>query len=307
MALLLQVLITGLAAGAVYGLIAVGISLLYRLTGVVHLAIGEVVGLSVFVALAVIGGAGPATGTDPGVASFLLSVGVAAAVAVGVGLVSYLLAVRPFLSRGWSFGWIGGLLALAFAIRGLIQASFTRASYVFPDPIGFDRLADGGVIRLGGGVTVQVRAFAILAAAALLAALAVWVLLRTDVGRGLQAIAGDRLAARASGLPVERMVAGAFAAVGVFAVVAALAQAPAAPVSADTGALLGLKALVAAMLAGFGSPWRVLGAGLALGVVESGVATAGVLGPAFRDVIPLALVLAALFVRPSRTEAAWRS
>jgi len=306
MALLVQVLITGLAAGAVYGLIAVGIALLYRLTGVVHLAIGELVGLSVFVALAVIGGAGPVTGAASA-GSFLVSLGVAAAVAVAAGLITYLLAVRPFLARGWALGWIGGLLALAFAIRGFIQASFTRASYVFPDPIGFDRLGDGGVIRLGGGVTVQARSFAILAAAALLSALAVWVLLRTEVGRGLQAIAGDRLAAEALGLPVERMVAGAFAGVGVFAVVAALVQAPAAPISADTGALLGLKALVAAMLAGFGSPWRVLGAGLVLGVLEAAVASAGFLGPAFRDVIPLALVLVALFVRPSRGEAAWRS
>ena len=48
-----QVVVTGLAAGAVYGLVAVGTSLAYRLTGVVPFALGDLVGLAVLAALAV--------------------------------------------------------------------------------------------------------------------------------------------------------------------------------------------------------------------------------------------------------------
>jgi branched-subunit amino acid ABC-type transport system permease component len=59
-ALVVQVVVTGLAAGAVYGLVAQGYALVYQLTGVVHLALGEFVGLSVFTTLAVAGG----TSTD---------------------------------------------------------------------------------------------------------------------------------------------------------------------------------------------------------------------------------------------------
>ena len=49
MSLALQVLVTGLAAGGVYGLVAVGHSVIYRLTGIVHFAYGELIALGVFV------------------------------------------------------------------------------------------------------------------------------------------------------------------------------------------------------------------------------------------------------------------
>ena len=294
MALLLQVLITGLAAGAVYGLVAIGFSLVHRLTGVVHFALGELVTLTVFVTLGVAGGGGPVSRAEVGGARFAgaLAAGLAAAILVGATL--YLLAVRPFLARDWTLGWIGGMVAVAFAVRGVLQAAFPESPYVFPDPIGLDRLGDGGVLRLGDGVTVPVRAFVVLAAGVLLAAAAAWVLERSTVGRALRAIADDRVGARVSGLPVERLLVGAFAATGALAGLAAVLQSPAAPVSIDAGALLGLKGLVAALAVRFGRPWVAFGAGLALGIVEAAVGSIGVLGAEYRDVIPLALVVVAL-------------
>jgi Branched-chain amino acid transport system / permease component len=50
----LQVLLSGLAAGGIYGLLAVGHTLVYRLTGIVHFAFGDLVGLAMFVALLVL-------------------------------------------------------------------------------------------------------------------------------------------------------------------------------------------------------------------------------------------------------------
>ncbi|MDQ3879153.1 MAG: hypothetical protein M3290_12515, partial [Actinomycetota bacterium] len=61
MALLIQIVVTGLAAGAIYGLVAVAFSLVYRLTGVIHFALGEMVGLSFLVALFVTGSVAVAT------------------------------------------------------------------------------------------------------------------------------------------------------------------------------------------------------------------------------------------------------
>ena len=51
MALTLQVLVAGLAAGGVYGLVAAGHSLVFRLTGIVNLAFGDLIGLGVFTTL----------------------------------------------------------------------------------------------------------------------------------------------------------------------------------------------------------------------------------------------------------------
>src|SRR5207302_2543234 len=103
------------------------------------------------------------------------------------------------------------------------------------------------------------------------------------------------------GLPVERLLMIAFGLAGVLAGAAAVVEAPAAPVSLDTGALLGLKGLVAALVVGFGSPWAGFAAGLGLGVLESVVASVHIggfqLGPAYRDLVPLALAVVLLAFR----------
>ena len=64
MQFLLQVVVSGLAAGFVYGLVAVGHSLVFRLTGTVYLALGDVIGLGIFTTLLVAAGTGPVTQTS---------------------------------------------------------------------------------------------------------------------------------------------------------------------------------------------------------------------------------------------------
>jgi branched-chain amino acid transport system permease protein len=289
--LIVQVVVTGLAAGAVYGLLGVGTSLAYRLTGIVPFALGDLVGLAVLTALAVEGGAGPVTATSVPAWRSVLGIAAALAVAVVTGLLLYLLAVRPFLRQRSAIGWVGAMVAAAFAIHGFVAAAFVRQSYVFPDLLPFDRIGNGGAISLGGGATVQARAFFVIAVGVGLAALATVVLRRSRQGRALQALAMDLDAADTVGLPVDRLLALAFAGTGAIAALAAVVAAPGSPVNADTGALLGLKGLAAALIAGFGSPWRSFVAGLGIGVLEAAVTTLHVggfrLGPSWRDVAPL--------------------
>jgi branched-chain amino acid transport system permease protein len=298
--LFVQVVVTGLAAGAVYGLVAVGTSLAYRLTGVVPFALGDLVGLAVLAALAVEGGTGPVTATS--VPAWRTAAGLATglAVATAAGLLLYVLAVRPFLRRRSTIGWVGAMVAAAFAAHGFLAATFVRQSYVFPDPLPFDRIGNGGAISLGGGATVQARAFFVIAAGVALAAGAAALLRRSRQGRALQAVAMDLDAADVVGLPVDRLLALAFAGTGAVAALAAVVAAPGSPVNADTGALLGLKGLAAALVAGFGSPWRSFGAGLVVGLLESGVTSVHVggfrLGPSWRDVAPLLLAVAVAVV-----------
>jgi branched-chain amino acid transport system permease protein len=293
--LIVQMVVTGLAAGAVYGLVAVGTSLAYRLTGVVPFALGDLVGLSVLAALAVEGGTGPVTATNIPAWRSVAGIAVALAVAVAAGALLYLLAVRPFLRQRSTIGWVGAMLAATFAVHGFLQAAFVRQAYVFPDPFPIDRIGTGGAISLGGGATVQARAFLVIAAGLALAAGASALLRRSRRGTALQAIAMDLDAADVVGLPIDRLLAFAFAGTGAVAALAALVAAPGAPVNADTGALLGLKGLAAALIAGFGSPWRSFAAGLVVGLLESAVATVHVggfrLGPAWRDVAPLLLAV----------------
>ena len=71
MSLVVQVIVTGLAAGAVYGIFAVGYSLIYRLTGVVYFAFGDLVAFGVFTTLLVAAGTGPVSQTSLGFGRFL--------------------------------------------------------------------------------------------------------------------------------------------------------------------------------------------------------------------------------------------
>jgi branched-chain amino acid transport system permease protein len=155
-----------------------------------------------------------------------------------------------------------------------------------------------------GDASFQVRTIYVAGTALALAALAAWAINSTRSGRGLQAIASDREGALVVGVPVERLVALAFGLAGGVAALAAITAAPSATVSADTGTLLGVKGLAAALVVRFGPAWLAFAAGVAFGLVEAGIANVSIgaleLGPAYSTAIPLALVLLLLAARPPR-------
>jgi len=302
-ALAFQVLVTGAAAGAVYGLVAVGHSLVYRLTGVVNFALGDLVGLGVFATLLVASGTGPVTQTGVNGGRFVLALAVGLVVCVAASVASYLFAIEPFVARGSTAGWVAATLAVAFALNALIAVFFTRASYVFPDPLPFRDIGSAGFFGVGD-VQIQARAFFVFGVGVALAAAASLTLTRTRFGRGLQAIAADADAARIVGVPVELLVAAAFGLAGTLAALAAIAAAPSGAFDTQSGLLLGVKGLAAALLVRFGSPWRAFAAGVGLGVAEAAIAgltlSGHELGPQYREVLPFAFVLLVVALRPAR-------
>jgi len=298
----LQVFVSGLAAGGVYGLFAAGYSLIYRLTGIIHFAFGDLVGLGIFATLLVLAGTSPVSQSGAHEPRFVVAIVVGLAVCVLAGAGTYVGLVQPYLSRGSTIGWVAGTAAVAFAIRAVIGATFQRSSYVFPDPLPFHRVGTAGYIHFGGA-QVQARAFFVAGLAIALALGSAWFLERTRYGRALRAVADDREGARVVGVPVELLVTLAFALVGAIAMLAAVAAAPGEAVNANTGTLLGLKGLVAALAVRFGPPLWAFAAGLVLGVVEAAIANVHVggwqLGPSYREVLPLAFVLLLISLRPS--------
>lgn len=305
MSLVAQVIVTGLAAGGVYGLLAVGYSLVYRLTGVVYFALGDLVSFGVFATLLVAAGTGPVSQTSVSPGRFLVGLAVGLLACVGVGAATYVLFIEPYLLRGSTLGWVASTLAIAFALRGMIGAVFTRPAYVFPDPFHFEDLGRNGIVTVAGA-SVQIRSFFVIGLAAVLAGLAAWTLDRTRQGRALQAIASDPEAARFVGLPVETLVALTFGLVGGLAAIAAVVAAPSTPFTVDSGALLGLKGLVAALIVRFGSPWAAFAAGLGVGLAEAAIDNMGGigLGPQYGELIPLAFALGVIAYRSLRSDPA---
>jgi len=231
-------------------------------------------------------------------------VALVATAALGSG--SYFAVIHQFLARGSTLGWVAATVAIAFAIENLLAVAFPRSAYVFPDPIPFHRAGNEGIVHLGGA-TFQLRSLFVIALGLVLAAAVNYVVQQTRFGRGLQAIADDAEGARFVGVPHDLYVGLAFGLVGALAVVIAVAAAPSGPFSVTTGALLGVKGLVAAVVVGFASPARAFAAGLVLGVVESAIASGELfghgIGSAYREVVPIGFALLLLAYR-ARAQAA---
>jgi branched-chain amino acid transport system permease protein len=295
-AVALQALITGLATGAGYGLIALGFSLVHRLTGVIAFAHGDVVVGAVFVGVLVVVGTAPVASSPGAGRALALAVATLAAGAI-LSAAVYLLAVRPFLPRargaGDVVGWVAGGLAAGLLVRELLGLPFAQQAYALPDP-----LAGAGVLRLGGGVTVPVRAFEVLAIGLAVGVAVERALALTGAGAVVRAVSEDPVAAALLGVPCERVVLAAFALAGALAGLAGLLIAPATPIGVDDGVLLGLKGIAAALLGRLGSLRLALAGGLALGVLEGYVIAWSTLGARWADVLPLALLTVLAATRP---------
>lgn len=296
---LLQVVLAGLAQGAVLGLVALGFSLVAGTAGILPFAHGDIVVGSMFFAVLAVLGRTPTAARLGGAASIvLLLLCLAIAVALS-GLVAGLV-VLPDLTgrrgRSSSLNWIAGGLAAGLLLRAVLGFPLPQQAYAVPDPLGIDLLAPGGLLRLPGGGTVAVRAVCVLAIGLLVGLLTELVLARSRFGAAVRAVADDPVGAALCGVPARRVMIATFLLAGLLAGLAAVLMAPGRALAVDDGAVLGLAAAAAAVLGGIGSLRGALAGGLAVGTAQ---ALAGyTLGAGVAELVPLVLLVAVLAVRP---------
>jgi branched-chain amino acid transport system permease protein len=286
----LQAVVTGLAQGAIYGLVALGFTLCYRLVRVLDFAHGDLIVGATFVSVLATVGTNPVLRT-PGAGAAILQVVLALAVGAALGAGLYAVGVRPFASE---LGWVAALVTAGLVIRAALGLVFTREAYAVADPL---RLPTR-LLTLPGGGRLPVRLLFVLAIGLAVGVAVDRLLVVSRLGRAMRAVADDRDAAALMGVPTDRVVLVAFAVAGVLAGVAGLLAAPAGPVTVSGGVILGLKGTAAALLGRLGSAPGALLGGLALGVVESLAVSSTALGPAYRDVLALGVLVAVLAARP---------
>jgi branched-subunit amino acid ABC-type transport system permease component len=305
---LLQAVVTGLAAGAVLGLVGLGFTLVAGTLRVLHLAHGDVVIAAVFTGVLVVLGRTPVATRLTlwpalGFAALVLAAG--AVLSAGVGW----LAVRPYLAdpgTGRSadpLGWLAALVAAGLLLREVLGLLLPQEAYAVPDPFRLDALTRSGVIGLPGGGTLPARVPAVLVLGLLLGVATERTLVRSRVGRALRAVADDPDAAALCGVPGRRVVLVAFTAAGLLAGAAGLLDAPGRAVGVDDGVLLGLAGIAAALLGGLGSLRGALAGGLAIGVLQSLVVTEA--GGQYGDLVPLGVLVVLLAVRPEGLARRW--
>lgn len=239
--------VAGLAAGTIYGLLALGIVLVHRACGVVNVAQGGLATLSALVCSSLIGHGW----------AFWPAFGVTVLLSFAGGAAVHAVLIRPLQD--------GPLLAasvltagLLLAVDGLDRWVWGAAPRPFEDPFSRTSLSVAGV-TVGRR---ELGVFALGVGAAVLLGL----VLRGRLGLGLRAAAANPTAARYSGVPVRALTTTAW---GLACAVGAVAGVLAAPLFGLDPAMLRtalLYALAAAAVAGLGSTLLVVPAGLALGV-----------------------------------------
>src|SRR2546427_7705974 len=248
---LLQTAIGGLSMGAVYALVAMGFSIVYRTMGLVNFAHADVVMVGAYVTVTFF-----LTAKLPFGVSLLLAVLLTGALGLVIERI-----LRPLESKDLNLMLIGtigfGIVLESLAI--LVWGSFGTA---VPTPIPNVPINVGGLI-------ITAYQLLILAMSAAVMVLLYLFLDRTKLGTAMQAAAMDRVAATAMGVNVSSSNALAFAIGSSIAAVAGALVGPLLYVSPGMGASIGIKGFAAAILGGFGSiPGAILG-GLIIGLIEA--------------------------------------
>jgi branched-chain amino acid transport system permease protein len=279
--LLTQQVVSGLASGAIYASLAVALVLIYRSTGIVNFAQGEMAMFSTYIAWQLLEGG----------ASYWVAIVTTLVAAFVAGVVIERVVIRPVEGRQELTIVIVtiGLLILINALAAFRWSSQVRG---FPSPFPARNLALGPV-------QASVSALGILAVVALVVGVLFLLFARTRLGLVLRAVAERPESARLVGIRVGWMLALGW---GLAAAVGALSGVLVAPIlflSPNMMLSVLIFAFAAATLGGFDSPAGAVVGGLIVGVSENLAGTyITAIGADLKIVVPIVIIVAVLLVRP---------
>ena len=276
---LAQLSINGIAVGAIYALVALGLVLIYKATEVLNFAHGDLLVVSAFSAWGFITVWGL-----PFWLALILTVAVVSLLAYGLDA----FIIRRITGQP-QFAGVMLTIALAFMLRGLVSMFFGPDSRNYPTPW------TGHSSQLGSIVVTNLQLVILLAAIAVTTVLFLF-FRYTRLGVAMQAASQNQLAAYLNGVRVKRVNSLVWALGGMTAAIAGVLLAPITLVYISLW-FVTLKALAALVLGGFGSiPGAIVG-GLLIGLIEQ---YAGVYMPeGTKDIVAYLVLIAVLIVRPT--------
>ena len=278
---LLQLVISGIAQGCIYGLIALGFVLIYKATETVSFAQGELMMLGAFCGLASMTMFG---------FPYWLSVLVTIAGMAAFGVLLERIVIRPILGQP-AFSIVMLTIGIGYVTRGLITMIPTIGTETHALPVPYK-----DEIWNVAGLVLNVEQMMVIAVTAVMCVLLYLLFRYSKLGIAMQAASQNQLAAYYMGIPVKQLNGIAWGLAAAVAAVAGLLLAPITFVHANMG-FIGLKAMPAAVVGGFGSlPGAIVG-GLTIGIVES--LSGFYLPDGFKDTAAYVVVLIMLVVKPN--------
>ncbi|CAA7625217.1 branched-chain amino acid ABC transporter permease LivH [Magnetospirillum sp. UT-4] len=288
-----QQLINGVTLGAIYGLIAIGYTMVYGIIGMINFAHGEIYMLGAFIALiaylaaTTIGGGGVAL-------ALLAALAATMALTALWGWAVERLAYRPLRSAPRLAPLISAI-GMSIVLQNFVQLS--QGARVKPLP---PVIQGGFTLTQGDGFHVHLSYLQIAIVVLTLALMAAftWVITRTRLGRAQRATEQDMKMAALLGVDVDRVVSATFVIGAALAAVAGMmVTLYYGVIDFYIGFLAGIKAFTAAVLGGIGSlPGAMLG-GLLIGLIEA--FWSGYFSIEYKDVAAFSILVLVLLFRPT--------
>ncbi len=290
---LLQAVLSGLAIGGIYALVALGFNITYNTTKTLNFGQGEFLVAGAFIAVATVlllSGKGYRGVLQPeDVTVFRYLVGFVAAVVVlgALGVLLYYTAVRPFVGAV-GLAWVMSTIGFGIIVQATALGVWGPAPLAMPSPLGND------VIRFGGAGILPQEILIFVVAVVVMVALD-FTLRRTKIGKAVRAVAHNKGAAALMGINVPMIVILAFVVSSCLAGLGGLLVAPITTASVFMGLVLALKAFSAAIIGGLDNPRGCILGGFLLGLIESLI---GLWHAELREIRIFVLIIVVLVFKP---------
>jgi len=289
---ILEILVNGLARGAIYALIALGYTMVYGILGMINFAHGEIFMLGMFGAVYALGALGSAGMVSVGL-TLPIAIVVAMAFSAGFGVLNERIAYRK-LRGSHLLAPLTSAIGMSIVLQNFVMLSVTKGKVDFPNAIAAplsDTTWTLGPLHL---TALQALIFAV--TLVLMGGL-FWLIQRTRLGIALRAVAQDRTMASLCGMKVDHLITFTFALGSALAAAAGVMVAMYQGVMRfDSGYSMGLKAFTAAVLGGIGNiPGAVVG-GLIIGLAED--LTTYEIGSDWKNATAFGILILVLWLRP---------
>jgi len=279
MSTFIALVFSGLAVGAAYSVTALGFLVLYKSTGVMNFAQGDLSTVSAFLSYWLI-----VDHDLPMVVGYLIAVAVVFSLGILLERIAYApLRDRPVMSVAIT------TLGAALIMRSLLAVHFGTSPIRVPSPFGLDTFSIGGA-------NIAVQRLLIIAASAVITILLLVAFVRTQFGRQIRALSDDRPMAQLLGIRTTSMSMVAWGVSAALSGLAGVLVAPLVPVDLNFGFALMFGAFAAAVLGGFGNFGGTVLAGMLLGLVEQ--VFGGYVGRDYKAAYPFILMVLVIAVRP---------
>lgn len=290
---ILQAILSGLALGGIYALVALGFNITNNTTRTLNFGQGEFlvggafVGVSMVLLLAGKGLSGTLQPEDVTLGRYLAAFLASVLILGLLGVILYFTAVRPFVGKE-GLAWIMSTIGFGIIIQNMALAIWGPAPLAMFSPLGND------VLRIAGAGIRPQEILILGVTGAVMLALDL-TLRKTKIGKAVRAVAHSKLAASLMGINVPAIVILAFIVSSSLAGLGGLLIAPITTASVFMGLTLALKAFSAAIVGGLNNPRGCILGGFLLGIIE---ALVGLWHAELREISIFMLIILVLVFKP---------